>query len=64
MLVDHSGPSGIVVTDLLRKLGLLNKTKVVMIDTLHLFPETYDLMGKARDFFGLHENGKIFRSAH
>jgi len=55
------GPSGIVVTDLLRKLGLLNETKVIMIDTLHLFPETYDLMEKARDFFGLHENGKIFR---
>ncbi len=32
-----------------------------MIDTLHLFPETYDLMEKARDFFGLHENGRIFR---
>lgn len=58
-----SGPSGIVVTDLLRKLGLLNETKVVMIDTLHLFPETYDLMERAREFFGLHKNGKIFRCA-
>jgi 3'-phosphoadenosine 5'-phosphosulfate sulfotransferase (PAPS reductase)/FAD synthetase len=55
------GPSGIVVTDLLNKLGLLSMTKVIMIDTLHLFPETYDLMEKAQDFFGLKENGLIFR---
>jgi 3'-phosphoadenosine 5'-phosphosulfate sulfotransferase (PAPS reductase)/FAD synthetase len=32
-----------------------------MIDTLHLFPETYDLMEKARDYFKLHTNGLIFR---
>ena len=57
----RAGPSGIVVTDMLRKLGLLNETKVIMIDTLHLFPETYDLMEKARDFFGLHGNGLVFR---
>ena len=57
-----AGPSGIVVTDLLRKMRLLTETKVVMIDTLHLFPETYDLMEKARDFFGLHTIGRIFRS--
>ena len=37
------------------------QTKVIMIDTLHLFPETYDLMEKARDYFKLHTNGLIFR---
>ena len=60
-----AGPSGIVVTDLLRKMRLLTETnvvKVVMIDTLHLFPETYDLMENAREFFGLHTIGRIFRS--
>jgi hypothetical protein len=56
-----AGPSGIVVTDMLKKMQLLTETKVVMIDTLHLFPETYDLMEKARDFYELHENGRIFR---
>jgi 3'-phosphoadenosine 5'-phosphosulfate sulfotransferase (PAPS reductase)/FAD synthetase len=49
------------VTDLLKKLGMLNQTKVVMIDTLHLFPETYDLMQRARNFFGLKANGLVFR---
>ena len=55
------GPSGIVITDLLARLKLLNETQVVMIDTLHLFPETHELLKRARDFFGLHANGKVFR---
>lgn len=35
------GPSGMVIIDMLDKLGLLESTPVVFIDTLHLFPESY-----------------------
>jgi 3'-phosphoadenosine 5'-phosphosulfate sulfotransferase (PAPS reductase)/FAD synthetase len=55
------GPTGIVLTDHLVKLGLMNLTRVVMIDTLHLFPETYELVHRAYSFFGLEQRGKIFR---
>lgn len=37
------GASGAVITDLLSRLQLLSKIPVVTIDTLHLFPETYQL---------------------
>eukprot|EP00434_Breviolum_minutum_P027803 symbB.v1.2.024590.t1/scaffold2338.1/size81926/3 len=36
------GPSGMVIIDMLNELGLLEETPVVMIDTLHLFPESYE----------------------
>eukprot|EP00435_Cladocopium_sp_Y103_P020029 s481_g4.t2 len=35
------GPSGMVIIDMLDQLGLLESTPVVLIDTLHLFPESY-----------------------
>ncbi|CAK9093746.1 unnamed protein product [Durusdinium trenchii] len=36
------GPSGMVILDLLDRLGLLEETRIVTIDTLHLFPESYE----------------------
>ncbi|CAJ1388690.1 unnamed protein product [Effrenium voratum] len=36
------GPSGMVIIDMLAASGLLEQIPVVMIDTLHLFPETYE----------------------
>lgn len=39
--VTSFGPSGLVVLDKLRKLGLLSHVSVLTIDTLHLFPESY-----------------------
>lgn len=35
------GPSGMVILDMLRTLGLLKEMPVITIDTLHLFRETY-----------------------
>eukprot|EP00438_Fugacium_kawagutii_P012760 Skav214209 [mRNA] locus=scaffold489:227406:240020:- [translate_table: standard] len=35
------GPSGMVIIDMLDQLGLLAEMPVVLIDTLHLFPESY-----------------------
>jgi len=36
------GPSGMVILDKLARLGLLSEVPAIMIDTLHLFPETYE----------------------
>mmetsp|Transcript_93325 Transcript_93325/g.216981 ORF Transcript_93325/g.216981 Transcript_93325/m.216981 type:complete len:467 (+) Transcript_93325:116-1516(+) len=38
------GPSGLVILDHLSSLDLLAKQPTVMVDTLHLFPETYALI--------------------
>jgi len=46
--VTSFGPSGMVLLDLLRKFDLLQDIVVVTVDTLHLFPETYALIDKAK----------------
>lgn len=43
------GLSGLVIIDKLASLGLLRQIPVVMVDTLHLFPETYGLVKTASD---------------
>jgi phosphoadenosine phosphosulfate reductase len=55
---DHSlvqftsfGPSGLVILDKLYRMGLLENIPAVTIDTLHLFPETYDLVTKVRETY-------------
>jgi phosphoadenosine phosphosulfate reductase len=40
------GPSGLVILDKMYRMGILEKIPVVTIDTLHLFPETYDLVAQ------------------
>jgi len=51
------GPQGIALLHHMQELDLIRHTHVVTIDTLHLFPETYDLIAKAKDFFKLGDNG-------
>jgi phosphoadenosine phosphosulfate reductase len=46
--VTSFGPTGIVILDHLEQLGLLPQVPVVTIDTLHLFPETHQLVERAR----------------
>jgi phosphoadenosine phosphosulfate reductase len=46
--VTSFGPTGIVILDHLEQLGLLPQVPVVTIDTLHLFPQTYELVERAR----------------
>ena len=50
--VTSFGPTGIVILDHLERLGLLPQVPVVTIDTLHLFPETYELVERARARWG------------
>jgi len=38
------GPTGLVILDKLASMGLLAQVPTVMIDTLHLFPQTYDFV--------------------
>jgi len=56
------GPQGLVITDMLRELGLLEHTRIVSVDTHYLFPETYALIEDATKYFGLEEKLRIYRS--
>lgn len=47
------GPSGIVQLHHLHQIGILQRVPVVMIDTLHLFDETYELVPKVEKFFNI-----------
>ncbi|KAJ1477969.1 hypothetical protein T484DRAFT_1819281 [Baffinella frigidus] len=58
--VTSFGPTGIVVTHLLRKLGISQSAQYLTIDTLHLFPQTYELMERCKAFFGLQDVLKVF----
>jgi phosphoadenosine phosphosulfate reductase len=44
--VSSFGPSGMVLLDRFQKLGLLAQVPVITIDTLHLFPETYEFWNR------------------
>jgi len=56
------GPQGIALLHHIQKLDLIRHTRIVTVDTLHLFPETYDLIAKAKDFFKLGDNLKVYKS--
>ena len=48
------GPTGIVVTHMLKKMDLIpSRARILTIDTLHLFPETHELVERCTSFFGL-----------
>ena len=47
--VTSFGYSGMVIMHTLNQLGLLKEIPVVTIDTLHLFPETYEFIDTVRD---------------
>ena len=56
--VTSFGPTGIAVTHLMRKMGISESARYLTIDTLHLFPQTYELMERCKAFFGLEDHLK------
>jgi len=58
--VTSFGPSGLVALDLMSKMNLLDKAQIATVDTLHLFPETYELVRAVKKHFGL-DHLKVFR---
>ena len=40
--------AGLVILDTMHRMGLLRQHPVVTIDTLHLFPETYELVKRVK----------------
>jgi len=61
--VTSFGLSGLVITDILVKEKLLRQAEVITIDTLHLFPETYELIDKAKAHYHL-DRLKVYRCKH
>ena len=49
--VTSFGASGMVLLDKMHRLGILKQIPAVTIDTLHLFDETYDLIGKVQKHY-------------
>ena len=61
--VTSFGLSGLTILDMAAKSGVLEKMPVITIDTLHLFPETYELIEQVKDFYDT-EQVKSYRHKH
>ncbi|KAJ1480134.1 hypothetical protein T484DRAFT_1811762 [Baffinella frigidus] len=46
-----------VILHVIHKAGLLDKIKVIFIDTMHLFPETYDFLDRVEKHYGFKVRG-------
>jgi len=51
--VTSFGPSGLVALDVMSKAKILHNVQIATVDTLHLFPETYELTRAVKKHFGL-----------
>lgn len=61
--VTSFGLSGLVILDMAAKSKVLDKMPVITIDTLHLFPETYDLIEQVKNFYDT-EQIRSYRHKH
>lgn len=59
--VTSFGLSGLVILDTAKKSNVLDKMPVITIDTLHLFPETYELIEEVKNFYA---TGQIKSYSH
>jgi len=58
--VTSFGLSGLVTLDIAYKTKVLDKMKVLTIDTLHLFPESYELIQKDNIYINTHTHTYIY----
>ncbi|KAL7539361.1 hypothetical protein ACHAXR_009224 [Thalassiosira sp. AJA248-18] len=53
--VTSFGPTGLVILDILSQLHLLRDVPIITMDTLHLFPESYDFYKTIQSQYGSNE---------
>jgi len=61
--VTSFGLSGLLITHMMKELGVLQDASIMTIDTLYLFPETYQLMQDAKDHFEISDL-TVMRNKH
>ena len=54
--VTSFGPTGLVILHLLSEMKMLNDVPVVTMDTLHLFPESYDFYETIKEYYHASNN--------
>ena len=54
--VTSFGPTGLVILDILSQLNMLKDVPIITMDTLHLFPESYEFYETVQSYYGIKSN--------